>query len=311
MLHEKENTGNMSICILLSTYNGGNYLEEQLKSIEQQETNEEISLFIRDDGSSDHTIEILEKYIHSSSLNISYFQGEHLGPSGSFLELIFNAPAMDYYAFCDQDDVWKPGKLSAAVNSLKDQVEPALWICNFDATDENLNTIEAELLITGTPELHKVLFDNFWPGCAMVFNKLLLNEIRKVGIHFFNMHDVLALSVALLSGKVIIEKGTYVLYRQHAHNAMGLYKKIGLTGKIRKAFMIAFSGTLYNYSTFARRIMEIYHERLSDYEKNELRLIRDYRKGFNKLRLLKQPYVRNREGHISKSIMLMILLGKL
>jgi len=301
----------MSICILLSTYNGEKYIEEQLNSIAKQDINEEITIYVRDDGSTDHTLDIIDVFSDESSLNIQCYQGKHLGPSGSFLELIYNAPEAEYYAFCDQDDVWESDKLSSAIQSLKDQSVPALWVCDFYVTDEDLNIIEAEFLKNKKHEEFHSFFYNDIPGCAMVFNRLLLEEIRKTDIQYFKMHDLLALMVAWVSGKVLIKNSSYLYYRQHSHNAIGIKGRKNFWGCTSETVRIVFSRSSYNYSAFAARVLEIYHERLSDYEKENYSLIRDYRKGLNRIRLLKKPYILNKEGYISRSLIVRILLGKL
>ena len=95
--------------VLLSTYNGEKYLQEQIESIIRQE-DVEISLLIRDDGSCDKTIEIIENLKRKNS-NIIYYSGNNLGPARSFMDLINKSGNFDYYAFSDQDDVWKSKKL--------------------------------------------------------------------------------------------------------------------------------------------------------------------------------------------------------
>ena len=49
------------VCILLSTYNGEKYLEEQLTSLINQE-GVDIQILVRDDGSTDKTLHILNKW---------------------------------------------------------------------------------------------------------------------------------------------------------------------------------------------------------------------------------------------------------
>ncbi|MBR4115330.1 MAG: glycosyltransferase, partial [Bacteroidales bacterium] len=110
------------VCVVLASYNGQKYIREQLDSIAAQE-GVEVSLLVRDDGSRDATQEILEQYQNAGALR--WYTGAHLNVAQGFLELLRNAPEADYYAFCDQDDVWLPDKLAAAVAMLK-QENPAL-----------------------------------------------------------------------------------------------------------------------------------------------------------------------------------------
>ena len=93
----------MKITILLSSYNGEKYIEEQLNSIFNQ-TYDNISILVRDDNSKDGTVKILEKYAAQGKLK--WYSGENLGCAKSFWDLLCNFGESDYYAFCDQYDVW-------------------------------------------------------------------------------------------------------------------------------------------------------------------------------------------------------------
>jgi rhamnosyltransferase len=97
------------IAILLATYNGGQYLMEQLDSLLQQ-TCQEWTLYIHDDGSTDNTYDILREYSQKHS-NIYVLEYEsQRGAMGNFLSLLQRVEA-DYYMFCDQDDVWLKQKV--------------------------------------------------------------------------------------------------------------------------------------------------------------------------------------------------------
>ncbi|HOV15546.1 MAG TPA: glycosyltransferase, partial [Spirochaetota bacterium] len=122
------------INILMSTYNGEKYLKEQLDSLLNQ-TYKNIKIYIRDDGSSDNTLNILKEYNKENKINL--FVGENIGFVKSFFWLIKNSDNADYYSFSDQDDVWFPGKLEKAINLLNkyDSQIPTLYFSNFDYYD--------------------------------------------------------------------------------------------------------------------------------------------------------------------------------
>ena len=107
----------MKLIVLMSTYNGEKYLREQLNSLVTQKFKPD-QIMIRDDGSNDSTMDIIKYYADSYKF-IKYYQGENLGPAKSFMELINKAEDADYYALCDQDDVWFDDKLSTAVDTLE------------------------------------------------------------------------------------------------------------------------------------------------------------------------------------------------
>ena len=302
----------MSCCVLMSTYNGRKFIKEQLDSIRDQKECVDIEVFIRDDGSSDNTINLINNYSNQCTMKISVYQGDNRGPSGSFLELIRKAPVADYYTFCDQDDVWMPGKIASAEKALAPFSSPALWISNYDVTDEKLNVIEERALIEPEKDPLKALFYNNVPGCTMVFNRSLLIELQKMNISDFRMHDILALCVALISGKVIYDNTSYIYYRQHSSNAVGKYsKKIRPLKWVKDKFGIIISSDSFNYATYAQRIIDAYGNILSDELKKEYTLIANYKKGINRVRLLKKEYTVGKGGRTSKSIRMRILLGKI
>lgn len=94
------------VVILMSTYNGEEYLESQIKSILNQ-TYKKWQLYIRDDGSTDNTVNIIEKYC-ALDPRINFYNENsrnNVGVVHSFMELLENVEA-DYYMFSDQDDFW-------------------------------------------------------------------------------------------------------------------------------------------------------------------------------------------------------------
>ena len=93
------------VAVMMSTYNGELYIEEQIESILQQ-PGVDVFLYIRDDGSSDGTLRILQKYSSTDKVHIQY--GKHIGIGNSFMELLWSLPdTYDYYSFSDQDDIWE------------------------------------------------------------------------------------------------------------------------------------------------------------------------------------------------------------
>ena len=101
----------MKVCVLISTYNGEKFLDEQIASILAQK-GVEVDILVRDDGSSDMTCSLLERWQKEGKLK--WYKGENLGFARSFMNLLKTASVYDYYAFCDQDDVWLPEKLKKA-----------------------------------------------------------------------------------------------------------------------------------------------------------------------------------------------------
>lgn len=207
------------IIVLLSSYNGEKYIREQLDSLLLQE-GVEISIVVRDDGSNDGTLQILEEYEELGKITV--IRGENIGWKKSFMELLYTSPEADYYAFCDQDDIWLPNKLISAVKKLEEMPsqEPNLYGSNLrfykDGVDMGLvrkNDI--------AHSLYTSLVANLTAGCTMVFNKVLRDLIHNNPPQIDFPHDYWIYQVASLLGNVYYDQESYILYRQHDNNQIG------------------------------------------------------------------------------------------
>ena len=222
----------MKIAVLLSSYNGEKYLGEQLDSLINQSLRPS-QIIIRDDGSTDGTFAILDKYCQEYDF-ISYEKGENLRPAQSFMELIRKAPDADYYALCDQDDVWFRDKLKRAVSMLQkeDENQALLYCGRFILTDEKLNPLESKVssLYSYTDFAHSLLYTTA-PGCTMVFNARARDYIIRYDMNkeYVIIHDSIIHKVVAMFGKVILDEEPMMYYRQHGSN------EIGLDGNIIKA----------------------------------------------------------------------------
>ena len=114
-------------------------------------------------------IEIIKK-IADQNKNIQFYKGKNLGPARSFMDLINKSEEANYYAFADQDDVWQPKKIISAINKLKKNNKPELYISALEIVDEDLNTIEIKK-VTGNFTFEGAMIKNFATGCTMCFNK--------------------------------------------------------------------------------------------------------------------------------------------
>ena len=215
------------VCVLQSTYNGKKYLKEQIDSILNQE-NVDVQLIVRDDGSNDSTPDILSKY--SNDKRIIYSIETNIGPAKSFLQLLKNAPASNYYAFSDQDDIWDKDKLYCAIEKMKGIDScPCLYFSTTESVDENLNTIKTNNI---KPKLTfgESLIYAYASGCTMVMNNKLHETILSYQPEYIPMHDYLIISVAHAVGaKIVFDETPHIKYRQHNNNVIGaqqsFYKK--------------------------------------------------------------------------------------
>lgn len=219
----------MKVQILMSTYNGEAYLQEQIDSILAQKTKLgkekiELSLLIRDDGSLDGTVEILEEY-GKKFPQITYIEGRNIGACKSFFRLMQKADSdADYIAFSDQDDVWNENKIRRAVSGLKKQENiPAMYAGDLEIVNEKLETIRISEN-TGRnfrPSFGNALIENICTGCTIVINKKLYQMVMKTVPQKAYMHDWWLYMTASCFGKVIYDKKPYIKYRQHESNTVG------------------------------------------------------------------------------------------
>ncbi len=211
--------------VLLSTYNGERYLAEQINSLLDQE-GVDINILVRDDGSTDRTVEILKRFKEAGVLD--YYQGKNIKPARSFLDLINRAGTADYYAFCDQDDYWEKYKLLRAINKISIYYnQPALYFSKAELVDENLKPIKYSKYPKHAYTFGQALIKNNATGCTMVFNKMLLDIVKRYNPMFVTMHDHWVYLIALAIGaKIIFDQNSYIKYRQHSNNAVGGKRKI-------------------------------------------------------------------------------------
>ncbi|MCM1533414.1 MAG: glycosyltransferase [Corallococcus sp.] len=222
-----------TVCILLSTYNGEKYLRPLLDSALAQDTQNgelSISMFVRDDGSKDGTVDILKEYAEKGLLTLADYGKENMGFAKSFSWLIFNAPQSDYYAFCDQDDIWLPQKISNAVNALEkeDASLPLLYNTNLIVVNKDLKELTRETHLhqsrNSPTQFEENVLQNNTYGCTIVINDTLRQLYRRVPENEVRAHDYLLTVMATGLGKYIFEENPQLLYRQHQNNAIGFYK---------------------------------------------------------------------------------------
>ncbi len=214
------------IAVLLCTYNGEKHLGEQLESIAQQQ-HESIDIYVSDDGSTDNTLTLLERY--KTSWNKGSFTvrlGPQKGFASNFLSLVCDEKIeADFFAYCDQDDIWERDKLSRAVSALA-PIENAIatLYCSRTkiVTETGEMTGKLSCLFTRKPSFQNALVQSLAGGNTMLFNRQTKQLISKVGIHEIVSHDWWTyMLVTGVGGKVIYDTHPTVRYRQHENNEIG------------------------------------------------------------------------------------------
>ena len=186
--------------VLISAYNGEKYISEQIDSVLSQ-TYPAIRIYVRDDGSTDGTLQILHRYSRAGKIRL--LRGRNVGYGRSFGRLLKTAGEGDYWAFCDQDDVWLPDKVKWAVEWLEEQPEglPALFGSSYELTDENLReTIGTALPPEYSLDFRRALTDCVYMGFAMTFNRPLRSLMLAADMEKITSHDWWAQLLAVRFG---------------------------------------------------------------------------------------------------------------
>ena len=212
----------MKIAVLMSTYNGEKYLEEQIVSILMQQCEAQVQLIVRDDGSKDTTPEILQRYADQGKL--IWYKGENLKPAKSFLNLIQHCPGYTYYAFADQDDHWYPEKLQQGISALKDKTGPAMYFANARLVDSGLHDLGRNAYKRKPQcDFYSLVVGANILGCTCIFNETLAQLIRQIQTpEKIIMHDYyLAVMCTLHDGEIVYDECARMDYRQHGNNVVG------------------------------------------------------------------------------------------
>ncbi|MCI8661366.1 MAG: glycosyltransferase family 2 protein [Lachnospiraceae bacterium] len=272
------------VLVLMSTYNGEKYFSAQIESILTQK-NVDVKLLIRDDGSTDETINIINIISAKYTNKISVIIGQNLGYEKSFLELLLNAKDADFFAFADQDDVWDSDKLLIAIEKLnKFQQAPALYYSNVRVTNAQLQ-YSHELEDKGYDKKACKLLNSGAMGCTIVLNKSLLEILQKYHPQEKWPHDYWIMTVALYVGAVYYDPSSHMSYRQHAKNATG--GDIKLKHRLNKLIQ-GLKGYYKNrWSSLAFELLNGFSEDISPGDKLILECFRDYQKNISyKINLL-------------------------
>lgn len=201
--------------IVMSAYNGEKYIRKQLDSLLEQKY-KNIEIYVRDDCSTDATLQILNEYKEKYGIHV--LTGKNLGFAASFFEVMRYAEDGDYWAFCDQDDIWFPDKILRAVKYLDkmDQKKPLLYysLSSMFAGDDEDHSIGVQKPPKGSLCFRRAMTGTFGVGFSMVINKRLRDEMLKCDPYKVHSHDWLAGAIALGFGKIKIDNKICAGYRR-------------------------------------------------------------------------------------------------
>ncbi len=266
------------IQVLLAAYQGKTYLRELLDSLAAQDDGF-FSVLLRDDGSTDGTVELLEQRCRQDTrFHLLKDASAHSGAAGSFLRLMRQAsPEAAYFALCDQDDVWLPTRLSACraamaqAEALYGEQTPILVHSDAVVTDEQGHTLHDSFFAhqgwDGTAvTLPRLLVQNNVTGCTTLMNAplkaLIARYAQPEGMY---MHDWLLALTAAACGHVVFVNKPLVRYRQHGTNVMGasaqpqIKRGLNMLGKWQKGkerMALTYRHTKYFRETMEKALPE-------------------------------------------------------
>ena len=263
------------VAVVLSTYNGSTNIARQLDSIFAQQ-DVSVSVFIRDDCSSDNTVEVIEAYKARTHCALTLVRGENMGYARSFLAALCQAPEAEYYAFSDQDDVWSPDKLCKCIRAMTgDRDVPQLAYCRMTRTDPDLRPLDEQVPVLRPEQLSKklVLTQTYNYGAATVLNAAARELVcRHVPENPEVPHDAWAGLLCYWFGKVrFVDESLYSWIRYDGSVTGAGTQRSGMRYRLRETLR---GKTYYNVSS---DLLGHYRDLLSAEDEAFLLRLQNYR----------------------------------
>lgn len=257
-----------TINVLMSCYNGERFIEEQISSILNQKTQRNIVVYIRDDGSTDNTINILKKYEEAENIHITY--GENVGVMKSFFQLLEQCEAADYYSFADQDDIWNADKLERAMNQIGKTDIPVLYCADFYNWNYNAGTLTPCAHLSEPFSIVKSIVNG---DSSFGFTQVLNPAMRDLALRYMQTkpeltqysHDMWCHLLGVCFGRILYDKSCVAHYRRYGNNAStqelhGGTKLSHRLWQIRQ-FLLGSKGKLFQEDI--RKFFEIYSSEMT------------------------------------------------
>ncbi len=259
------------IDILLAAYNGERYIGDQLESLMRQ-TEQEITVIIRDDGSTDRTLEIVEEWQKRFPGKILLVSDSEVcrSPACNFMQLIrYEAEQRqaEYVCFCDQDDYWFAEKAEEMLAVMKKtEAEspdgsglPVLVFSDYEVADEKLHPMKVREDSLQIARFHqnfeRLLVQNYITGCTMMINRAALLLAGEYDSRML-MHDWwIALYVSAM-GRIVHLPEKLMYYRQHGDNDVGAKDVKSMRYRLSKVFDPAVKKSMSLYAGQAQLLRE-------------------------------------------------------
>lgn len=215
------------VAIVMPVYQGEAFLAHQIESILGQ-SYPQISLYIRDDGSTDSSRKIVSCFAEKDArIKVMDSNGQHLGVTGSIKAILRHVKESVVF-FADQDDIWSRHKISTMLEHMPDNglgSIPVVVFSDLEVVDENLESITGSFWEVSGIDPHKLKFidiirRNCVTGCACMINKAMLEKMTAMPDKA--VHDWWTACVAAKLGIIIPLSRSLVQYRQHGGNKIGM-----------------------------------------------------------------------------------------
>ena len=243
------------VVVLMATFNGEKHIAEQLDSILGQKA-VTVTVYVRDDHSADTTTVIVERYSRQYA-NVILLSSlpQRMRVTRNFYSIVRDIEMVpfDYMAYADQDDIWLPDKLSAAIYSIKGSGSNC-YASNLLRADENGNIIKERSVLKrcisylfNSKSARQTRYDHYFEaasaGCTLVLDKTATVYFQERVQQIYDQlpgdtsHDWSTYAITRIGGFTwTIDTGSYIIYRQHADNAYGANLGRGGIGKLLEWF---------------------------------------------------------------------------
>jgi rhamnosyltransferase len=216
-----------TIAVCLAAFNGVRYIQQQLDSILSQ-TDVRVTVFVSVDRSTDGTEAWFSDFQSREPQVVVLPLGEVFGGAArNFFRLLrdIDFAAFDYVAYADQDDIWLPGKLKRACDTMTQSGAQGYSsdVVAFWDTGKSL------YIKKSYPQRRwDYLFESAGPGCTFVFSRLLAMQLQQVArqhaveLAGVGLHDWFTYAYARAHDfRWVIDDHASLMYRQHAENQVG------------------------------------------------------------------------------------------
>lgn len=268
------------ICILLSIYNGKNFLKKQLASLLYQ-TYKNTEIFVRDDGSVDDSSKIL-----SSNKFIILKNSNNVGIKKSFeilLDYCVKNTTLEYFMFSDQDDVWNSEKVEKTYLKMQELENiygkdmPLLVHSDLTVVDKELNIIARSFwkyqnIDPSKDSLNRLILHNVVTGCTMMINRALAEKIKTIPDEAI-MHDWWIAMMASSFGKIVYIDEPLMFYRQHGKNDTGAKKynfRYVWKTLLTKLLSGQYQSKLHKYINQSKAFLALYGKELNENDRKML-----------------------------------------